>query len=378
VLGDAEVYEDGSASFIVPARMPVYFQAIDAKGRAVQSMRSWSTLQGGEALSCIGCHVNRNQAPQTARRSTIAQAKGPQELAGFYGPARGFSYLREVQPILDKHCVSCHRDDSYRPSVLSGKPGEELYCFWPAQYSRGDVKRALYHFAGERKIGRVSIRWLTRGHKALAEPREWKLLYRKDGEWKAADAGSNAEDIDLGAGIIADALMIEAVVAKGSSGGIEQWRVFGSDGGEIEGGKNPKAFNLSGRKVYEELSGRAWAESYLSLLRAGFRNQGGLGFHLAAYPNEYTNWISPQSGPTVMTPYSFGAAASGLMAMLDEGHEDVELSAEERDKLACWLDLGVPYCGEYDESNIWTDSEIMTYEGQLAERTRLSKLQTRH
>ena len=66
------------------------------------------------------------------------------------------------------------------------------------------------------------------------------------------------------------------------------------------GGQSPpKTFNLSQRKVYEELSGRAWAESYLSLLRAGFRNQGKIGYHLAAYPNEYVDWISPQSGPAV-------------------------------------------------------------------------------
>ncbi|MCD6393359.1 MAG: hypothetical protein J7M40_07620 [Planctomycetes bacterium] len=91
VLGDAPVYEDGSASFIVPARVPVYFQAIDKKGRAIQSMRSWSTLQPGETFSCIGCHETRNRAPRTARPSTIAQAKGPTRLIPFYGPARGFS-----------------------------------------------------------------------------------------------------------------------------------------------------------------------------------------------------------------------------------------------------------------------------------------------
>jgi hypothetical protein len=378
VLGDAEVYDDGSASFVVPARMPVYFQAIDAKGRAVQSMRSWSTLQGGEALSCIGCHVNRNQTPQTARRSTIAQAKGPQELADFYGPARGFSYLKEVQPILDRHCVSCHHENPYRPPVLSGKSGEGLYCFWPAQYRRTNIKHALYHFAKPQDLGQVSIRWLKKGHKALREPSEWKLLYRKDGNWRAIEPGMDAENIVLDEGVVADTLMVEAVVAKGASGGIAQWHVFDSQGKEIDEGESSKIFNLSGRKVYEELSGRAWAESYLSLLRAGFRNQGSLGFHLAAYPNEFTQWISPQSGPAVMKPYSFGAAKSGLIEMLDAGHENVELSVEEMDKLACWLDLAVPYCGQYDESNIWTEQNILTYAGQLEERARLSKLEMRH
>ena len=43
VLGAATVHADGSACFRVPARAPVYFQALDSRGCAVQSMRSWST-----------------------------------------------------------------------------------------------------------------------------------------------------------------------------------------------------------------------------------------------------------------------------------------------------------------------------------------------
>ncbi len=159
------------------------------------------------------------------------------------------------------------------------------------------------------------------------------------------------------------------------AGGIERWRVYDPDGRQIGGQSPPETFNLSQRKVYEELSGRAWAESYLSLLRAGFRNQGNVGYHLAAYPNEYINWISPQSGTAVMKPYSFGAAASGLMDMLAAGHEYVKLSREDMEKLACWIDLAVPYCGDYFESNLWTANDLQNYNSRLAERVRLSQLE---
>ena len=47
VLGEADVHDDGSAFFTVPARTPVYFQALDDKGHVVQTMRSWSTLPAG-------------------------------------------------------------------------------------------------------------------------------------------------------------------------------------------------------------------------------------------------------------------------------------------------------------------------------------------
>ena len=56
IWGVADVYEDGSAFFRVPARTPLYFQALDERGYVVQTMRSWSTLQPGETQSCVGCH----------------------------------------------------------------------------------------------------------------------------------------------------------------------------------------------------------------------------------------------------------------------------------------------------------------------------------
>ena len=105
VLGEAKVHDDGSAYFAVPARTPVYFQAIDAKGHAVQTMRSWATLQPGEVASCVGCHENKNSAPPVGAVASLALKGGAEQLAGFYGPPRGFSFRREIQPILDRHCI---------------------------------------------------------------------------------------------------------------------------------------------------------------------------------------------------------------------------------------------------------------------------------
>jgi hypothetical protein len=379
VLGDARVYEDGSASFIVPARTPVYFQAIDKEGRAVQSMRSWATLQGGETLSCIGCHAKRSRTRHAAGGNTIAQSVGPEELMPFYGPARGFSYLKEIQPILDRHCVRCHHDRPYKPPIILKKDGDpsDIFCFWPARYSRTNVKQALYHVPDRRPVGRMSLRWLTKGNKAIAEPRHWKLFYRDGGTWQRIRTRSDPEKIVLRKPVRTETLRVEAVLDANTAAGIEYWQVYDTEGREIGGRSEPNTFNLSARMVYEELSGRAWAQSYLSLLRACFRNQGGIGYHLAAYPNEYVNWISPQSGPAVMAPYSFGAAKSGLITMLKAGHEGVRLSGEEMEKIACWIDLAVPYCGDYPESNLWTEDDMRTYNGQLAQRMQLSQRESR-
>ncbi|NQT53972.1 PD40 domain-containing protein, partial [bacterium] len=47
--GYADVSPDGSACFKVPARQPIYFMALDAQGRALQRMRSFTHLMPGES-----------------------------------------------------------------------------------------------------------------------------------------------------------------------------------------------------------------------------------------------------------------------------------------------------------------------------------------
>ncbi|MBN1443567.1 MAG: hypothetical protein JXA90_12730, partial [Planctomycetes bacterium] len=116
VLGEASVHEDGSALFEVPARTPVYLHPLDERGRALQTMRSWLTLQPGETVSCVGCHEEKAQAPPV-RRLALALGSPPQRLdAG----ARGFSFARDVQPILDRRCVSCHRRGAAETFSLEG------------------------------------------------------------------------------------------------------------------------------------------------------------------------------------------------------------------------------------------------------------------
>jgi formylglycine-generating enzyme required for sulfatase activity len=108
VLGTVPVEEDGSAFFRVPANMPISIQPLDKQGRALQLMRSWMTAMPGENVSCVGCHEKQNSVP--LNKLTIASRKKPAEINPWYGPVRGFSFEREVQPVLDKYCVSCHHN----------------------------------------------------------------------------------------------------------------------------------------------------------------------------------------------------------------------------------------------------------------------------
>jgi len=106
ILGTVPVAEDGSALFRVPANTPISVQPLDADGRAVQLMRSWFTAMPGEVLSCVGCHESQNSGTPDLR--SIAAGRTPASLTPWHGPPRGFSFVREVQPVLDRHCAACH------------------------------------------------------------------------------------------------------------------------------------------------------------------------------------------------------------------------------------------------------------------------------
>ncbi len=106
VLGTVPVLDDGSAGFRVPAYTPIALQPLDAEGKAVQLMRSWFTAMPGEVVACVGCHEKQNTAPPVRR--PLAAGRPPAEITPWHGPARGFSFRREVQPVLNKHCTRCH------------------------------------------------------------------------------------------------------------------------------------------------------------------------------------------------------------------------------------------------------------------------------
>ena len=116
ILGTVPVEADGSAYFEVPANTFVYFQALDAEGKMVQSMRSGAYLQPGEKYGCVGCHENRvgEAAPVTAK--PLAMQRAPSKLDGSYNlaglekgtPPHFYSFQREVQPVFTAKCVSCH------------------------------------------------------------------------------------------------------------------------------------------------------------------------------------------------------------------------------------------------------------------------------
>ena len=117
ILGTVPVNEDGSAIFRVPANTPIFVQPLDAEGKAQQvRCGAGSRPCRARSLSCVGCHEKQNSGPPS-RYSAAAIGAGPAAIAPWYGPARGFSFDREVQPVLDRRCVGCHNGQPYRTAT---------------------------------------------------------------------------------------------------------------------------------------------------------------------------------------------------------------------------------------------------------------------
>jgi len=132
VLGTVPVEEDGSAHFTVPANREMFFQALDEKGLAVQSMRSATYLHDGERLVCAGCHEPKYQTPVRSAATPLALRREPSKLAPDVEGSNPFSYARLVQPVLDRSCTECHAKQEAKAPSLAREP---IQNHWFASYN---------------------------------------------------------------------------------------------------------------------------------------------------------------------------------------------------------------------------------------------------
>jgi mono/diheme cytochrome c family protein len=111
LVGTVPVEEDGSAYFELPALRSFFFVALDENDLSVKRMQSFLTVQPGETTSCIGCHEQRTQAPRSAATQLAAVRRAPSPIQPIADVPEVIDYPRDIQPILDALCVSCHGYD---------------------------------------------------------------------------------------------------------------------------------------------------------------------------------------------------------------------------------------------------------------------------
>jgi len=116
-LGEVPVHDDGSVWFKVPSGIALHFQALDEKHRALQTMRSFVSVQPGESRGCVGCHERTSviaTGPMPTRGKAFSQ---PVEIkpAAWDKPGNklgvAIGYKRDILPIFAKHCYACHTGD---------------------------------------------------------------------------------------------------------------------------------------------------------------------------------------------------------------------------------------------------------------------------
>ena len=142
ILGTVPVEADGSANFEVPADKFIFFQLLDADGMMIQSMRSGTMIQSGERQGCVGCHENRVEDTPPLKGTPLAMKRAPDKMTGWYGKPRLFSFQKEVQPVFDKHCMTCHDFGKKAAGklVLAGDRTVTFNASYTDLWSRGAIK----------------------------------------------------------------------------------------------------------------------------------------------------------------------------------------------------------------------------------------------
>lgn len=148
VLGTVPVESDGSAHFEAPVGREIYFQAIDQFGTAVMSMRSGTYVHPGENLTCQGCHERKRRPPPHPAVVPLALRRPPSKIQPDVPGSNPFNYVRLVQPVLDRHCVDCHRQE--KAIDLSGAP--DAPNGWTRSYFNLAPKYGFYYHVNNGSI----------------------------------------------------------------------------------------------------------------------------------------------------------------------------------------------------------------------------------
>jgi hypothetical protein len=81
-------------------------------------MQSFLTVMPGETTSCVGCHEHRTSTPVNAVQNPLeALRRPPSNITPIPDIPDVFDFPRDIQPILDRHCLECH---GYEPTAAGG------------------------------------------------------------------------------------------------------------------------------------------------------------------------------------------------------------------------------------------------------------------
>jgi len=331
VLGTVDVEEDGSCCFECPSRVPVFFQMLDDKGRMVQNMRSWTMVLPGETFACVGCHEHKKSTHLDNRPVTKALARPPQKIRPFF--AQGDEPVQEMERFLTAsqrrareylgtnapQAMDIPRGFSYTREI---QPLWDKHCIACHSGSKNPAKRdvPLSLLGDYRPITNPEIYGRTK----------WRLTRRAYGESTKGHPGRAFSESYIN-------LTDFGYNAKIPTAGI--------------GGKADAAHD----KVYL---------AYFGGKPEGVPHPNAMGYCADEYKGDgIINWLHVSSTCAMLPPRAYGSTSSRLMDYLESSHYNVQLTQEEKERIACWIDLNVPFAGSWMELNYWDELNHATHSG---------------
>ena len=187
ILGEAPVEADGSFYVNVAGDVPFYLQVLDAKGVALQTMRAWTWVRSGDQRGCIGCHEDKELAPENRATQALVRAR-PLTLAPPPEARRTVTFVRDVMPILTSRCAQCHGGMAPEEPVLSAEAD--------GRFNRAYMSLMNRHASGRSGLNDPYVRPGEARISALAD----LLLHPSDGHWLTDEERRTIISwIDLGA-----------------------------------------------------------------------------------------------------------------------------------------------------------------------------------
>jgi hypothetical protein len=184
VLGTVPVEADGSACFEVPAHRQVFFVALDERELSVKRMQSWCSVMPGETFSCVGCHEPRTEPPRNEAGTLLALRRPPSRIEGFKDLPDVLDFTRDVQPILDRHCLQCHTyTNRAGRALLAGDLGPHWSHSFFSLFAHRQVADGRNGLGNQppRTIGSSASALLQKvdgsHHDAKVTPQEWRTLW---------------------------------------------------------------------------------------------------------------------------------------------------------------------------------------------------------
>jgi cytochrome c553 len=71
----------------------------------------------GESTTCIGCHEDRTASPSQTPATILANRRAPSKPQPFAGIPDVIDYPRDVQPVWNRNCVTCHNTHQRKGDV---------------------------------------------------------------------------------------------------------------------------------------------------------------------------------------------------------------------------------------------------------------------